>query len=439
MDYFDRRGVQFLYLNIGHLLDHFFLLIYATAVLSISLDPAFQLTFATAIKDFLGVLPFEGGAVTSIAEWADGLSEKGSYGFLLALSTASFIAFGAFSIPAGWLGDKWSKHGMISVFFIGIGTASMLTGFANGPYQVAAGLLAIGVFAAIYHPVGIAMVAENAKSLGRELGINGVWGNVGVACAAVVTGYLADQISWRAAFILPGVVSIVIGASYLWFSSNAPEPHPLAKKDKFIGASVSEVKRAIAVVLLASAPGMLIFNSTTNSLPKLFDERLGGIAVNLSEVGMWTFGVFLIASVAQVIMGHLLDKYRLKPIYLTAVALQAPLIFLVGYAHGIGMLGSATAMMFIVFSIIPIHDTIIARFTSKEIRSRVFALKYLVGLLVGAAALPLTGWLHATVGGFTMVFMVLGALAIFESCVTFFLPARDHLTQKAEAAAQPAE
>ena len=327
---------------------------------------------------------------------------------------------------------------MISVFFIGIGSSAVITGFANGPYQVAAGLLAIGVFAAIYHPVGIAMVAENAKSLGKELGINGVFGNVGVACAAVVTGFLADQVGWRAAFILPGVVSIAMGLAYLWFSRNAPEPHPLAKKDKFIGASASEVKRAIAVVLLASAPGMLIFNSTTNSLPKLFDERLGGFAANLSEVGMWTFGVFLVASVAQVIMGHLLDKYRLKPIYLIAVALQAPLIFLVGYAHGIGVLGSATAMMFIVFSIIPIHDTIIARFTSKEIRSRVFALKYLVGLMVGAAALPLTGWLHSAVGGFTMVFMVLGALAIFESCVTFFLPARDHLTQ-AEPAAQPAE
>ncbi|HAD85769.1 MAG TPA: MFS transporter [Rhodospirillaceae bacterium] len=438
MSYTDRHGVQFLFLNIGHLLDHFFLLIYATAVLSISLDPAFQLTFATAIKDFLAVLPFEGGAVTAMTEWANGLSEESSYGFLLALSTASFIAFGAFSIPAGWLGDKWSKHGMITVFFIGIGSSAVITGFANGPYQVAAGLLAIGVFAAIYHPVGIAMVAENAKSLGKELGINGVFGNVGVACAAVVTGFLADQVGWRAAFILPGVVSIAMGLAYLWFSRNAPEPHPLAKKDKFIGASASEVKRAIAVVLLASAPGMLIFNSTTNSLPKLFDERLGGFAANLSEVGMWTFGVFLIASVAQVIMGHLLDKYRLKPIYLIAVALQAPLIFLVGYAHGIGVLGSATAMMFIVFSIIPIHDTIIARFTSKEIRSRVFALKYLVGLMVGAAALPLTGWLHSAVGGFTMVFMVLGALAIFESCVTFFLPARDHLTQ-AEPAAQPAE
>lgn len=402
MGYFDRRGMQFLFLNVGHLLDHLFMLLYATAVVAMAKDPAFD----------------------------------GSYGFLLALSTASFIAFGAFSLPAGWLGDKWSKHGMITIFFMGIGTASILTGFANGPYQVAAGLLAIGVCAAIYHPVGIAMVAENAKSLGKELGINGVFGNMGVAMAAVVAGYLTDHISWRAAFIVPGCVSIVIGFAYMIFARNAPEPHALAKKDKFIGAPLPEIKRAIAVVLLASAPGMIIFNSTTNALPKLFDERLGSLADNLSQVGLWTFAVFVIASMAQVMMGYMLDKYRLKPIYVLAVAFQAPTIFFVAYAHHIGMIGGAAAMMFVVFGIIPIHDTIIARYTNREYRSRVFAVKYLVGLCVGAAALPLTGWLHTSMGGFTMVFLVLGGLAIFESCVTLFMPNRHHLP---EPAAQPAE
>ena len=404
MNYFDRRGVQFLFLNLGHLYDHLFMLLYATAVVAMAKDPAFE----------------------------------GSYGFLLALSTASFVAFGAGSMPAGWLGDKWSKHGMIVVFFVGIGTASILTGLASGPYWVAAGLLAIGMFASVYHPVGIAMVAENAKSLGKELGINGVFGNLGVAVAAIVAGTLTDMISWRAAFIIPGIVSIGTGLAYLVFSRNAPEPHHLAKKDKFIGATRGEVRRAIAVVLMASAPGMLIFNATTNSLPKVFDERLGNLAGNLAEVGMWTFLVFVIASMAQVIMGHLLDKYRLKPIYLTAVAFQAPTVFFVAYAQQVGIIAGAAAMMFVAFSIIPIHDTIIARYTNKEYRARVFAMKYLVGLCIGAAALPLTGWLYNTMGGFTTVFLVLGVLAAFQFSVAVFLPDRHHLTEESPAP-QPAE
>lgn len=395
MDYFTRRGAQFLFLNLGHLYSHLFMLLYATAVVAMIEDPAFQ----------------------------------GSYGFLLALSTASFIAFGAGALPASWLGDKWSRRGMITVFFIGIGVSSILTGLATGPVSVAICLLAIGVFASIYHPVGIAMVAENARSLGKELGINGVFGNLGVAMAAIVAGTLTDLISWRAAFIVPGVISIVTGVAYLVFSRNAPEPHVLARKDKFIGATRGEVRRAIGVVILASVPGMLIFNATTNALPKVFEERLGALAPSLSQVGMWVFGVFVVASAAQVLMGLMLDRYRLKPIYVAAVIFQAPAVLLVAYAHHLGMLGAAAAMMFVVFSIIPIHDTIIARFTIREYRSRIFALKYLVGLCVGAVALPMVGWLHSGVGGFETVFLILAALAVFEALISLFLPSRDPRSQ----------
>ena len=401
----DRDKAYFLLLNIGHFLDHLFTLVFATVA-----------------------------ALVLYREW------NVSYAELLAYATPGFFAFGLFSAPAGWIADKWSKDGMMCVFLICIGLASIATGFAQTPLQIGIGLFVIGMFAAIYHPVGIAMVAENARSLGKELGINGVFGNFGVAAAAIVAGTLTDLISWRAAFIIPGVVSIATGLAYMVFSRNAPEPHHLAKKDKFIGATRSEIRRAIAVVILASIPGMLIFNATTNALPKVFDERLGDLASNLSQVGMWTFAVFVVASIAQVIMGIMLDKYRLKPIYVTAVAFQAPTVFLVAYAYHMGMLGAAAAMMFVTFSIIPIHDTIIARFTNKEFRSRVFALKYLVGLCVGAAALPMVGWMHESMGGFQTVFLVLAGFAAIQAMIAMFLPARDHLTQAdSQPEAQPAE
>ena len=395
MNGFNRRGGQFLFLNLGHLYSHLFMLLYATAVVAMVADSAFQ----------------------------------GSYGFLLALSTASFVAFGAGSLPASWLGDKWSRHGMMTVFFIGIGVSSILTGLAGGPVSVAICLFAIGIFASIYHPVGIAMVAENSRSLGKELGINGVFGNLGVAMAAIVAGTLTDLISWRAAFIIPGVVSILTGIAYLVFSRNAPAPHARARTDTFIGATRTEARRAIAVVILASVPGTLIFNATTNVLPKVFEERLGALAPSLSQVGMWVFVVFVVASIAQVLTGMLLDRYRLKPIYVVAVIFQVPTICFVAYAHHLGMLGAAAAMMFVVFSIIPIHDTLIARFTVQEYRSRIFALKYLAGLCAGTAALPLVGWLHADRGGFEAVFLVLAAFAICEALISLCLPTRDPLSQ----------
>ena len=100
---------------------------------------------------------------------------------------------------------------MMVVFFVGIGLASVATGLAQTPLQVGIGLFVIGVFAAIYHPVGLAMVTQKWKNTGMRLAVNGVWGNLGVASAALITGYLIDNGGWRMAFIIPGAVSIAVG------------------------------------------------------------------------------------------------------------------------------------------------------------------------------------------------------------------------------------
>ena len=73
--------------------------------------------------------------------------------------------------------------------------------------MLAVTLDATGLFAAIYHPIGTAMLVNAAGDRpGRAIGINGVFGNIGVGLAPVVTAFLAGQAGWRAAFIVPGVV-----------------------------------------------------------------------------------------------------------------------------------------------------------------------------------------------------------------------------------------
>ncbi len=99
----------------------------------------------------------------------------------------------------------------MAIFFVGIGLASIATGFAEGPVGLMAGLAAIGFFAAIYHPVGLAMVTDLAERPGRALAVNGVAGNFGLAGAALATGWIADLAGWQMAFVLPGIVSVGLG------------------------------------------------------------------------------------------------------------------------------------------------------------------------------------------------------------------------------------
>ena len=71
------------------------------------------------------------------------------------------------------------------------------------------------MFAAIYHPVGLAIVTMTWRNTGMRIAANGVYGNLGVASAALITGYLIDHGGWRLAFVLPGVFAMVTGLLYL--------------------------------------------------------------------------------------------------------------------------------------------------------------------------------------------------------------------------------
>ena len=380
------KRLTFLFLNLGHAYDHLFMLIFPNAVLAMHTD--------------LG----------------------GTYGELLALSIAGFIAFGAGALPSGWLGDRWSRRGMMIAFFVGIGVASILTGFAAGPVALALGLFSIGVFASIYHPVGIAMVAENATHLGREIGVNGVYGNLGIAVAGISTGFLVDWLGWRAAFIIPGAVAVFTGLAYAVLP--APASSGAAKKQSHRPAGVSENDqiRILALMVVVTIFSGVIFNATTIGMPKIFDERLGALASSASSVGSWIFVVFTLAAVAQIVVGRLLDRYSIKYVFLLVACCQVPMLALAATAMGWNMLFAGIGIMLLVFGQIPISDTIVARYTTDAWRSRVYAVKYLLSLGVSATAVPLVAGLHEWSGGFYAVFITLAAMAVIVVAGILFMP-----------------
>jgi len=374
-----------LFLNLGHALDHLLMLIFPTVVLAMG------------------------------AELGRG------YADLLPLSLGGFIAFGAFSIPAGWLADRWSRQGMMTVFFFGIGTASILTGFATGPVQIALGLTLVGVFAAIYHPVGIAMLVANRENVGRVLGVNGVFGNVGVAFSALIAGALADTVGWRSAFIVPGGIAIAVGIAFALRVREAPGGAP-ARKTEAYRISRADLARVFAILTVATACGGVIFNATTVSMPKVFDERLSALTHSTFGVGMLVCGVYLIAAMAQLCVGWWLDRRSLKSVFVPVVALQVPLLLLAGTTDNYLMLLVAVAMMFFVFGQIPINDAMIARYTAEEWRARAYAVRYVVSFSASALAVPLIAWLYKSSGDFRLLFFVLGGLAFATFAAALFFP-----------------
>ena len=419
------RVVRFI--NIAHALDHLVMLIFPTAVLGM------------------------------------GASFGTSYGELLTLSLGGFIAFGAGSLPAGWLGDLWSRRNMLAVFFIGAGCATVLTAFATRPFTLAAALTLVGSFASIYHPVGTAMLtAHDTQKLGRTIGVNGVWGNLGVAFAALVTGGLTTWLGWRWAFIVPGVVAVVIGIAFLLMVPDEKGRKPVVRRTaRPLPRSV--VVHAFAVLVLVTLTGSVVFNAISISMPKVFDERLPLLANTIAHaldglvtlivpkavlgmgagaplgIGVLAFLVYVIGAVSQLIVGHLVDRYPLRTVFLPLSLLQAPSLLLAAWAHEWGMLLLAITMMFGIFGQVTINDAMVARYTNQEWRARAYAFRYVVSFGASACGVPLIAILHDRTGGFQLSFMV---LAGFGACVflgALLFPHRPEELESLSARAQAAE
>ena len=385
------------FINLGHLLDHLVMLVFPTVVVALA------------------------------REWERPYSE------LLPLALGGFIAFGAFAIPAGWLADHWSRYKMMAVFFFGIGGSLFLTGFASSPWQIGLGLTVVGMFAAIYHPVGIAMLVAAPERMGRALGWNGLWGNLGLAAAALVAGALMDLWGWRAAFFIPGLAAVAVGAAFLVL---VPDPGPVKKVSKTIGLHVDRrtMTRIFSILLIATACGGVIFNSTTVAMPKVFDERLRSLIDTNFGIGALVALVYTLAAFAQLVMGALIDRFELRRLMIGIALLQIPLLALAANLEGWAMLAASLAMMLAVFGQIPLNDSIVGKFVADEYRARVLSVRYVVSLGVAAVAVPLIAVLHRTQGGFANVFLVLAALAAGMLAASLFFPSRKAITNSPQVA-----
>jgi MFS family permease len=380
------RTIRFV--NIAHALVHFVILIYPTAVIAIA------------------------------AERGLGYSE------LIGLATGTFLAFGLLSLPVGWMADRVGRRNLLAAFFLGSGASCIGLAFATTPLAFAALLLVLGCFAAIYHPVGSAMLVSNATRLGRELGRNGVWGNLGAALASGVTALIAAQLGWRAAFAVPGALAIGVGAVFL---ALVPSERRATEKPPGESAKTLPIANPVAIAtlyLVAVVAGGITFNVVTIALPKVIDERLG-FALPLSAVGTLATSVFILGALTQLTMGRLVDRIELPKLFVGLSLFQPLGLVLATFALGVPMLVGMILAMASIYGQVVVNDAMIARYVAPHLRSKAFGLRYFLGFGVSGLAVPMIALLHG-LGGFSAVLGITAAFGatIFASAIGFFLLTR---------------
>ncbi len=381
-----RRTIAFV--NLAHALDHFLLLIYPTAVLVIALERGL------------------------------------SYAELIGLATGAFVAFGFFSLPVGWVADRVGRRNLLAAFFLGGGAACLLVAASSTPLAWALSLFVLGVFTAIYHPVGSAMIVSHSQRLGRDLGINAVWGNCGAAFAAGVTGVLAAWLGWRWAFIVPGLVCLAAGAAFLVLVRGDGDTVTKARK-----ATTAQVSFASPVILaslfcITFVAGGITFNIATVALPKAIDERLG-IALPIALVGGLATAVFLLGAATQLAIGRLIDRVPIARLFATVAFFQPFGLALAALTTGVPMLLGLALAMAAIYGQVVINDAMVARYVPGRYQAKAFGIRYFLGFTTSGFAVPAIAWLHA-LDGFPAVFLAAASagLMVFAAALLFVaLPA----------------
>lgn len=380
-----------------------------------------QICFINAAHSFThyGLLVLATAVLAMVQQ--DGAAFGTEYGPILALGTGMFVIYGLGALPMGWLAGRFGRKAMMGAFFIGLGAAMAVAGLTSGPLGLAVALAVMGAFSAIYHPIGTAIIAEaGGNRVGRAMGINGVFGNLGVALAPVVTAFIAAQLGWRFAFILPGLVCMLVGFAYLrepaYDARSAgvqTRPFPIIPR--------AIVRQAVISLMLIAIVSGLVFNAYTMLIPKLMEERLAGSPELLPVVGLLAFLATICGGVAQYTVGHMIDRMTLKTVFMPLAIVLVPGLLALSFLDGWIVLPLAALMAAAIFGQVTVNETITARYVAPEVRAKLYSVRFTVGFLGAALAAPLVGFLHAATGDLAAVMVALaGVASVTLACAIWF-------------------
>jgi MFS transporter, FSR family, fosmidomycin resistance protein len=373
---------------------------------------------------------------------------------LLELYAPSAILLGVMSLPAGWLSDRFGAPAMMVVMFAGLGLSSIACGLVadRDTFWLMLTLCGLGIFGAFYHSVGIGWIIRTNRQQGHAMGVNGLWGSAGLALYGIVPGILITLASWRAAFIVPGILCLVIGAALAWeIRRGRVGDRPMATASS-VQNGRSEFWRVFSVLSVTMALEGILWAALMYGAALVFETRLADDIARLREtlaswgfatqavlwVGLATSMIYVVSGIAQYAMGRrVIDRYPLKSTYVTAQALQV--VAMLALALGGGYLALAGAIFSSVLSSAtgPVENILIARYTPSRYHGLGFGAKFVVALGAAPLAIMLIAWVRTATGSLDLLFLCLAGVAVVITLVATLLPGRQRSVPAA--VPQPAE
>lgn len=345
------------------------------------------------------------------------------YSELVSLWTLGSLMVGVAALPAGMIADRFGAPGMMLVFFLGLGSCSLGAGLCDSPGAMLLWLTGIGVFAAIYHPVGIPWLVRNVPGKrGKALAVNGFFGAIGGAAAGGVSGVLIDAINWRAAFIVPGLLIMAAGVVMaVMMRRGHVLDRDMATETATNGGS--SAVRVFALLMVSMFVAGLLFNGTQTALPKVFELRGGTLTgEGMAGIGLLVAVVYVLAGIMQLIGGHLADRFPLKVVYAAAVGLQVPLLWVAASLAGAPLVLIATLMVMANVSALPAENMMLARYAPSGRHGLAFGAKFVLAFGAAPLAVQLVSQIQDRTGDLALLFQLFAGCAVIAFTAILLLP-----------------
>ena len=356
---------------------------------------------------------------------------------LLKLYAPATILLGIVSLPAGWASDRFGAPAMMVVMFLGLGLSSIACGLVptGDTLSLALALCGLGVFGAFYHSVGIGWVIRTAREQGHAMGVNGLFGSIGLALYGVVPGVLITLASWRAAFIVPGIVCMAVGVALIWEIARGrvgDRPMPVTPGVK---TGRAEFWRVFSVLSVTMALEGVLWQAVMFGAAFVFESHFAG---NVLLVGLAASMIYAVSGIAQYALGRrIIDRYPLKTTYIVASGLQIGAMLALAMGNGWLALFGAIASAILSSATGPVENILIARYTPSRYHGLGFGAKFVVAFGASPLAILAIAWIRKETGNLDLLFLGLAVLSAVIVLVALLLPGEER-TQEAPAAVQPA-
>jgi len=336
----------------------------------------------------------------------------------LALSFWQYLLFGITALPWGLASDRFGARPMLMLFFLGAGLCGLgAASFLESPWLLSLCLGGVGLFSGIYHPAGLGLIARGVERTSMGMAYNGIFGNLGLAAAPVITGLVFWAWGARAAYVVLALLNFLGLASV--FALRVEEP-PRAQGAEARSANGMWVP--FMILLAAMMLGGFAYRSTTVTLPALFELKTpflmewlrgsgwAGVSGNLLATSLTSI-IFVVGAVGQYCGGVFGERHDPRWGYLIFHAVSLPAVLLIAWTADLPLFLASLTYLFLLLGMQPMENTLVARLSPPAFKHSAYGAKFVFTFGVGSLAVLMAGEVEE-LWGLSQVFSVVALVTL---------------------------